>query len=92
MTFMPMVRVLAGPVERPFRYLLDCLDPGSLARFCNATFDHMVPAVFAKDPQMTFKPMAGVLAWPIERPFRYLLLASVLAPLVCPDPGRRDRP
>jgi two-component system, sensor histidine kinase len=31
---------------------------------------------------MTFKPIAGGLAWPIERPFRYLLLASVLAPLV----------
>ena len=31
---------------------------------------------------MTFKPIAGGLAWPLERPFRYLLLASVLAPLV----------
>src|SRR4051794_9643094 len=31
---------------------------------------------------MTFKSMAGVLAGPIERPFRYLLFASVLVPLV----------
>ena len=31
---------------------------------------------------MTFRSMAGVLGWPIERPFKYLLLASVLIPLV----------
>ena len=31
---------------------------------------------------MTFRSMAGVLGWPIGRPFGYLLLASVLAPLV----------
>jgi PAS domain S-box-containing protein len=30
---------------------------------------------------MTFKPKVGMLAGPIERPFRYLLAASVLAPL-----------
>src|SRR4051812_29350988 len=41
----------------------------------------MVSAVLAKDPEMTFRSMAGVLGWPIERPFRYLLLASALIPL-----------
>jgi nucleoside permease NupC len=30
---------------------------------------------------MTFMPMVRVLAGPVERPFRYLLTASILAPL-----------
>jgi PAS domain S-box-containing protein len=42
----------------------------------------MVPALFAKAPEMTLRSMAGTLAWSIERPFKYLLLASVLVPLV----------
>jgi PAS domain S-box-containing protein len=44
--------------------------------------DHTAWAVFTKDAEMTFKSMVGVLAGPIERPFKYLLFASVLAPIV----------
>jgi PAS domain S-box-containing protein len=40
------------------------------------------PVVFAKDPEMTLKSTAGVLGGPIERPFQYLLIASILVPLL----------
>src|SRR3954470_15741226 len=57
-------------------------DGWQVAQPYNYSVDHIVPALFAKDPEMTLRSMAGTLAWSIERPFKYLLLASVLVPLV----------